>query len=140
MIKINKIGKTSILLVISLTCLMMAAASVNADTIRDPVIIDHDAINGEREDLIIAPAQEEPLIIAPAPISDETNDDQNSDLVISPQGVTINEDEENPESSLIAPRNQKTEENTVNIGLPAIAVIALIGGLLVSVLLFKRRE
>ena len=118
---------------------MIATASVSADTIRDATNIEDDEINDERGDLIIAPQQlDEPLVIAPLETVEVTN--ENNDLVISPKEGTINEGGENTEGSLISPGNENPEKNTSSMLIPVLAGVALIIGLLVSVLLFKRKK
>jgi hypothetical protein len=149
MILKNNVRKTSFLLVLGLAILMVAAVSVNADRIMDEQVVDpidstiitHVSTEGERGEVIVEPVEkEEPLIIAPLEDIELEDITQNEDLVISPYDETIGIDDDNPENSLIATKTEKTDKNTINYGLPAVAGIGIICGLLIFFLLIKRKK
>jgi hypothetical protein len=144
----NNVRKTSIMLVIGLSSLMVAATSVNADRIMDEYIVEpldstvitHVSTDGEKGAPIIEPVEiKEPLIIAPPDDIEKKDGTQNEDLVISPNGETIGIDE-NPENSLIATKTEKTNKNTRNQGLIPLLGIAIICGLLISLILTRRKK
>lgn len=124
MIKKTKTWKTSIMLAISLTLLMIAAASVNAEEttprssdvpIEIPVddFISNDDLT---DDILISPGPEEPLIIAPNP---DTINEETDNLVIA---------------------GETTEKSEIyTIALPAIVIVAAIAGISVSIILLKRK-
>lgn len=124
MIKKTKSWKNSIPLLISLTILMIAAASVNAERTEETVPISDDVpiyditSSDLTDDMLISPGPEEPLVIAPNP--DTTNEETN-DLVL-----------------IAGEASEKTEIST--IALPSIAIIAIIIGIAVSIIILKRKQ
>jgi len=128
MTKKTNIWKTSTFLVISLTFLMMAAVSANAETTGEVTIprsndvpvetpIDDSTNSDLTDDLLISPSPDEPLIIAPNP---DTTNELTDDLVIA--GETA----EPPEIS--------------SMTLPSIAIIAVIATIVVSLIILKRKK
>ena len=122
----NKIWKTSILLVISLTFLMMTAASVNADRtnketvpVNEEMVINEDTSENEEGNLI-SPGKEEPLIIAPNPNLISGDIEQTDDLVIA--GDTTDQNE------------------IINIGLPGLAIITIISGIAICIIVYKIKK
>jgi hypothetical protein len=147
--KNNIIRKTSFMHVIGLAIFMVAAASANADRIMDEHIIDplnstvitQVSTNGEKGEPIIEPVEiEEPLIIALQDDIEIKDEAQNEGIVISPNGETIDIDDENPENSLISTKSEKTDKNTINQGLPPLLGIAIICSLLISFIFIRRKK
>ena len=128
MTKKTNIWKTSIMLILSLTFLMMAAASVNAETTGQETIprsndtpieipVDDSTNNDLTDNMLISPGPEEPLIIAPNP---DTTNEVTDDLVIS---------------------GQTTEQPGISsMAIPSIAFIAVIAAILVSLIIVKRKK
>jgi hypothetical protein len=122
----NKIWKTGILLVISLTFLMMTAASVNADRINvETVPVNEEIVINENtsendEGNLISPGPEEPLIIAPNPNLISENIEQTDDLVIA--GDTTGQNE------------------ILNIGLPGLAIITILAGIAICIIVYKIKK
>ena len=122
----NKIWKTGILLVISLTFLMMTAASVNAERtnietvpINEEIVINENASDNEEGNLI-SPGPEEPLIIAPNPNLISEDIETSDDLVIA--GDTAGQNE------------------ILNIGLPGLAIIAILAGVVIGIIVYKFKK
>lgn len=148
MVEKTKIWKTSIILVISTTFLMMAAASVNAEETEEPIPRSNetpveDSTNNElTDDLLISPGPE-PILIEPSPdviyqnipMDEGTTDD----FVISP----------NQEPSSIEPYSDTINEKTGEIAekketsqtlILSIATIAIIAGMVISLIILKIKK
>jgi len=122
----TKIMKTSITLAISLTFLMITAASVSADRgdenqiiIDDEIPIDDSTSSDDlKEDMVISPGPDEPLIIAPNP--DTTIEETDGLVVIA--GETA----------------EKIEISTMV--LQGLIVIIVIASLVASLIIIKRQK
>ena len=122
----NKIWKTSILLVISLTFLMMTAASVNAERtnvetvpVNEEIVKNKDTSENEEGNLI-SPGPDEPLIIAPNPSLISEDIEQTDDFVIA--GDTTGQNE------------------IMEIGLPGIAIITILAGIAICIIVYKIKK
>ncbi len=122
----TKIWKTSILLVISLTFLMMAAASVNAERtnedavpVNDEIVINENTSEYEEGNLI-SPGPKEPLIIAPNPNLISEDIEKTDDLVIA--GDTTGQNE------------------IIKIDLPGFAIITVLAGIAICIIIYKIKK
>lgn len=135
------ICKTSIMLVISLTFFMMAAASANAEGTEE-VIPRPDGLPVEdtaTDDLT------DDLVISPNP--DVAYDDQTDDLLISPSpepsliepyADTINEETGEPDNLVVA--GDTTQEEASTTVIPGVAILAVVAGMVVVLIILKRSK
>lgn len=122
----NKIWKISILLVISLIFLMMAAASVNAEEILDEVIPRSDEIpvgdtssNNLTDNIVISPNPEPSLI--------------------EPYSDIINEETGETDSLVIAGKTTNQKE-TPSLGIPGMVIITVIAVIALCIIIYKIKK
>lgn len=121
----NKSFKTSLIFIIGITFIMMAAASASADIISrasdsdsEEIVVDQD--NPVDEGNIISPGPEEPLIIAPNPNTIPEQTDYTDNLVIA---------------------GDTTDKSQIkDIGLTGFAIIVVIAGIIAALIIIKGKN
>ena len=122
----TKIWKTSLLLVISLIFLMMAAASVNAEEILGEVIprsgeipVDDTSSNDLTDDLVISPNPEPSLI--------------------EPYSDVINEETGETDSLVIAGKTTDQKE-TPSLVIPGMVIIGVFAVIVICIIIYKIKK
>lgn len=121
----NKSLKTSLILIIGVTFIMMVAASASADIISresdsesEEIVVDQDTPIDEGN--LISPGAEEPLIIAPDPNIIPEQTDYTDDLVIA---------------------GDTTDKSQIkDIGLTGFAVIVIIAGIVAALIIIRGKN